>query len=164
MAVARAGGPVSLVGAVGEDGAWLVRDLEGYSVSTANISVIQVRYAPVFPRRTCCPDNHDLAVICIFCCRRRSPAALSFNLLRKAKIASVRVSQGVITSRQLLSSIHFASTQSYTREQTAPFLILLHRVMSNDTLLEFHISFYKTKSLGAQYARVFPNTRMHEAS
>lgn len=40
-AVARAGGPVSLVGAVGEDGAWLVRDLEGYGVSTANISVIQ---------------------------------------------------------------------------------------------------------------------------
>ena len=45
MAVARAGEPVSLVGAVGEDGAWLVRDLEGYGVSTANISVIQVRYA-----------------------------------------------------------------------------------------------------------------------
>ncbi|KAF8491824.1 Ribokinase-like protein [Russula emetica] len=40
-AVARAGGPVSLVGAVGEDGAWLVRDLKGYGVSTANVSVVQ---------------------------------------------------------------------------------------------------------------------------
>ncbi|KAN0107725.1 Ribokinase-like protein [Russula decolorans] len=40
-AVSRAGGPVSLVGAVGEDGAWLVRDLEDYGVSTANISVIK---------------------------------------------------------------------------------------------------------------------------
>jgi hypothetical protein len=42
---------VSLVGALGDDGAWLVRDLEGYGVSTANITVVQVRYAPVFPRR-----------------------------------------------------------------------------------------------------------------
>jgi hypothetical protein len=33
---------VSLVGAVGEDGTWLVRDLEGYGVSTADVSVIQV--------------------------------------------------------------------------------------------------------------------------
>ena len=41
-AVARAGGAVSLVGAVGEDGTWLVRDLEGYGVSTANVSVVQV--------------------------------------------------------------------------------------------------------------------------
>jgi ribokinase len=48
-AVARAGGSVSLVGAVGEDGAWLVRNLEGYGVSTANISVVQVRYAPSLP-------------------------------------------------------------------------------------------------------------------
>jgi len=32
---------VSLVGAVGEDGTWLVRDLEGYGVSTANVSVMQ---------------------------------------------------------------------------------------------------------------------------
>jgi hypothetical protein len=83
---------VSLVGAVGEDGAWLVRDLEGYGVSTANISVVQVRYVPVFPWRTCCPGDHDLVLTCIICCRRRSLAALSFNLLRKAKIASVRVS------------------------------------------------------------------------
>jgi hypothetical protein len=37
---------VGLVGAVGEDGAWLVRDLEGYGVSTANITVVQVRHAP----------------------------------------------------------------------------------------------------------------------
>jgi hypothetical protein len=42
VAIARAGGAVSLVGAVGEDGAWLVRDLEGYGVSTANISFVQV--------------------------------------------------------------------------------------------------------------------------
>ncbi|KAH9993311.1 Ribokinase-like protein [Russula compacta] len=41
VAIARAGGDVSLVGAVGEDGTWLVRDLEGYGVSTANISVVQ---------------------------------------------------------------------------------------------------------------------------
>ncbi|KAI0305094.1 Ribokinase-like protein [Multifurca ochricompacta] len=40
-AVARAGGAVSLVGAVGEDGAWLVRDLEGYGVSVANVSIVQ---------------------------------------------------------------------------------------------------------------------------
>ncbi|KAI0289989.1 Ribokinase-like protein [Russula brevipes] len=40
-AIARAGGVVSLVGAVGGDGAWLVRDLEGYGVSTADISVVQ---------------------------------------------------------------------------------------------------------------------------
>jgi len=32
---------VSFVGAVGEDGTWLVRELEGYGVSTANISVVQ---------------------------------------------------------------------------------------------------------------------------
>ena len=83
---------MSLVGAVGEDGAWLVRDLEGYGVSTANISVMKVRYTPVFPCRTWCPDNHDLALICITRFRRRPLAALSFNLLRKAKIASVRVS------------------------------------------------------------------------
>jgi len=48
-AVARAGGAVSLVGAVGEDGTWLVRGIEGYGVCTADISVVQVRYAPVFP-------------------------------------------------------------------------------------------------------------------
>jgi hypothetical protein len=47
VAVARAGGAVSLVGAVGEDGAWLVRDLEGYGVSTAGISLVQV--CPVSP-------------------------------------------------------------------------------------------------------------------
>ncbi|KAH9996251.1 Ribokinase-like protein [Russula vinacea] len=41
VAVARAGGDVSLVGAVGEDGTWLVRNLEGYGVSTADISVVQ---------------------------------------------------------------------------------------------------------------------------
>ena len=48
-AVARAGGAVSLVGAIGEDGTWLVRDLEGYGVSTTNISVVQV--LPISPRR-----------------------------------------------------------------------------------------------------------------
>lgn len=42
--VARAGETVNLVGAVGEDGAWLIRNLEAYGVSTANISVVQVRY------------------------------------------------------------------------------------------------------------------------
>jgi len=47
VAVARAGGVVSLVGAVGEDGTWLVRDLEGYGVSTADISLVQV--CPVSP-------------------------------------------------------------------------------------------------------------------
>ena len=52
-AVVRAGVTVSLVGAVGEDGAWLIRDLEGYVVSTANLSVVQVRYVPVFPRIIC---------------------------------------------------------------------------------------------------------------
>jgi hypothetical protein len=34
---------VSLVGAVGEDGEWLVRDLEGYGVSVANVSIVKVR-------------------------------------------------------------------------------------------------------------------------
>ena len=78
-AVARAGVAVSLVGAVGEDGAWLIRDLECYGESTANLSVVQVRYVPVFPR-----------IICyIIYCGRRSLVALSFNLLHKAKIASV---------------------------------------------------------------------------
>jgi sugar/nucleoside kinase (ribokinase family) len=43
-AVARAGGAVSLVGAVGEDGAWLVRNLEGYGVSAANVTTVQVQY------------------------------------------------------------------------------------------------------------------------
>ena len=42
MAIARAGGAVSFVGAVGDDGAWVVRDIEGYGVSTADISVVQV--------------------------------------------------------------------------------------------------------------------------
>lgn len=42
VAIARAGGAVSLVGAVGEDGTWLVRNLESYGVSTENISVVQV--------------------------------------------------------------------------------------------------------------------------
>ena len=55
MAVARAGGAVSLVGAVGEDGAWIIRDLDGYGVSTANISIVQVQYAPAF-------DGRDLAL------------------------------------------------------------------------------------------------------
>jgi len=64
-AIARAGGAVSLVGAVGEDGAWLVRDLEGYGVSTANISVVQVRVCgPGVPRNgsqpTClCSEGAD---------------------------------------------------------------------------------------------------------
>ncbi|KAI0251866.1 Ribokinase-like protein [Lactifluus subvellereus] len=40
-AVARAGGAVSIVGAVGEDGAWLVRNLEGYGVSAANVTTVQ---------------------------------------------------------------------------------------------------------------------------
>ncbi|KAH9000726.1 Ribokinase-like protein [Lactarius hatsudake] len=40
-AVARAGGAVSLVGAVGDDGEWLVRDLEGYGVSVSNVSVVK---------------------------------------------------------------------------------------------------------------------------
>jgi ribokinase len=47
VGIARAGGAVSLVGAVGEDGAWLVRDLEGFGVSTADISLVQV--CPVSP-------------------------------------------------------------------------------------------------------------------
>jgi sugar/nucleoside kinase (ribokinase family) len=52
VAIARAGGAVSLVGAVGEDGAWLVRDLEGYGVSTVGISFVQVCHVPV-----CSPWN-----------------------------------------------------------------------------------------------------------
>jgi len=32
---------VSLVGAVGEDGEWLIRDLEGYGVSVANVSIVK---------------------------------------------------------------------------------------------------------------------------
>lgn len=40
-AVARAGGAVSLVGAVGEDGEWLVHDLEGYGVSVADVSIVK---------------------------------------------------------------------------------------------------------------------------
>jgi ribokinase len=48
VAVARAGGDVSLVGAVGEDGTWLVRNLEGCGVSTTGISVVQV--CLIFPR------------------------------------------------------------------------------------------------------------------
>jgi sugar/nucleoside kinase (ribokinase family) len=53
VAVARAGGAVNLVGAVGEDGAWLVRDLEGYGVSTADISLVQVRPVSLENRTTC---------------------------------------------------------------------------------------------------------------
>ena len=49
LSVARAGGAVGLVAAVGEDGAWIVRDLESYGVSSANISVVQVQYTPAFP-------------------------------------------------------------------------------------------------------------------
>jgi len=41
VAIARAGGAVSFVGAVGEDGSWVVRELERCGVSTANISVVQ---------------------------------------------------------------------------------------------------------------------------
>ena len=33
---------MSLVGAVGEDGEWLVRDLEGYGVSVADVSIVKV--------------------------------------------------------------------------------------------------------------------------
>lgn len=62
VAVARAGGDVSLAGAVGEDGTWLVRNLEGYGVSTADISVVQV--CPVFPRRKCYPYDLALSRIC----------------------------------------------------------------------------------------------------
>ena len=50
VSVARAGGAVSLVGAVGEDGAWLMRDLEGYGVSTADISLVQVCLSPGMDR------------------------------------------------------------------------------------------------------------------
>ena len=89
MAIARAGGAVSFVGAVGDDGAWVVRDLERCGVSTANISVVQV-----------CPDVHEMAQVLSnrihlaltgVHCRRRSLAALSFNLPRTVKIASVRL-------------------------------------------------------------------------
>ena len=34
---------MSLVGAVGEDGEWLLRDLESYGVSVANVSIVKVR-------------------------------------------------------------------------------------------------------------------------
>ena len=34
---------MSLVGAVGEDGEWLVRDLEDYGVSVADVSIVKVR-------------------------------------------------------------------------------------------------------------------------
>ena len=50
VAIARAGGAVGFAGAVGEDGAWVVRDLEGYGISTADISVVQV-----------CPSMHEMA-------------------------------------------------------------------------------------------------------
>ena len=52
VAIARAGGAVSFVGAVGEDGGWVVRDLERCGVSTANVSVVQVR--PSCPRGGAC--------------------------------------------------------------------------------------------------------------
>ena len=45
-AVARAGGIVSLVGAVGEDGIWVTRDLEAMGVDVTNVSVVQVCPAP----------------------------------------------------------------------------------------------------------------------
>lgn len=51
VAIARAGGAVSFVGAVGEDGGWVVRDLERCGVSTANVSVVQV----------CVPVVHEMA-------------------------------------------------------------------------------------------------------
>src|SRR6266478_765195 len=54
--------------------------------------------------RICCPDNHDPVLTRIACCRRKSPAAQSFNLLRKAKIASV--SMRPITSNSHSLRIH----------------------------------------------------------
>jgi len=86
VAVVRAGGAASLVGAVGEDGTWLVRGLGAYGVSTANISVVQV-CPGVLSRRVCYPN--DLALTPRICCCRKSLAAPSSNLLRKAKTASV---------------------------------------------------------------------------
>jgi pfkB family carbohydrate kinase len=83
VAIARAGGAVSFVGAVGEDGGWVVRDLERCGVSTANVSVVQV-----------CPSVHEPnppGALTGVHCRRRSLAALSFNLHRMVKIASVRL-------------------------------------------------------------------------
>jgi ribokinase len=56
-AVARAGGAVSLVGAVGEDGAWLIRVLQDYGVSAANVSIVQV-YSR---RNNLCIDSYMLS-------------------------------------------------------------------------------------------------------
>lgn len=89
VAIARAGGAVSIVGAVGEDGAWVVRDLEGYGVSTANISVVQVCLS-VHEMAHVLSNRIDLALTSVHRCRR-SLAALSFSLLRRVKIASVRL-------------------------------------------------------------------------
>ena len=42
-AVAQAGGPVSLVGAVGDDGTWILAGLQDIGVSVVGISTVKVR-------------------------------------------------------------------------------------------------------------------------
>lgn len=154
VAIARAGGAVSFVGAVGEDGAWVVRDLEGYGVSTADISVVQV-----CPQ--CLQDGDLTLALTGVQCRRRSPAALSFNSLRRVKIASVRLCPPVASLTFNICSTRIR-TQSCTRGQTLPCLILRHRAMSNDTLQECRISFCKMKFRGPPHLHT-SNMRTHGA-
>ena len=73
---------MSLVGAVGEDGDWLVRDLEGYGVSVADVSIVKVLLQS-YPNGS----SADL-----FSFRRRSQVEPSSNLPQKAKIVSVCLS------------------------------------------------------------------------
>ncbi|KAI9513384.1 Ribokinase-like protein [Russula earlei] len=70
-AIARAGGAASLVGAVGEDGAWLVRELEGYGVSTEGISVVQEATGRAIVQLT--PEGEN----CIGACRAARPTSQS---------------------------------------------------------------------------------------
>lgn len=73
---------MSLVGAVGEDGEWLVHDLEGYGVSVADVSIVKV-FLQSYPKCS----SADLFYFC-----RRLQVEPSFNLPQKAKIVSVCLS------------------------------------------------------------------------
>ncbi len=50
VAIAKAGGHVDLLGAVGEDGIWLIQYLQAIGVNTDNVSVVEVSIVGRCPR------------------------------------------------------------------------------------------------------------------
>ncbi|KAI0058468.1 Ribokinase-like protein [Artomyces pyxidatus] len=78
-AVARAGEPVSIVGAVGDDGAWLLRDLKEMGVSVDGVCTVSVR----MPRLALC-GALSVCVTVIYALRTQEPTGRAIIQLTPA--------------------------------------------------------------------------------